>query len=91
MWSVISSNFIEGEGYSEIRAGNSYIQTVTWDESECPVAYAVLTYSQSTDPASPHFSDWTELFSGKGWNDMPYCPADIEAQTISEIDISTDD
>ena len=91
MWSVISSNFVEGEGYSNIPAGNSYIQTVTWDESECPVAYAVLTYSQSTNPESPHYSDWTELFSGKGWNDMPYCAADIEAAKISEIAISTDD
>jgi acyl-homoserine-lactone acylase len=93
MWSVISSSFVEGEGYSDISAGNSYIQTVTWDESECPVAYAVLTYSQSTDPASDYFSDWTELFSGKGWNDMPYCAADIEAAKIpgSEIEISTDD
>ena len=87
MWSVISSNFVDGEGYSDIPHGNSYIQTVTWDESECPVAYAVLTYSQSTDPASPHFSDWTELFSGKGWNDMPFCDADIEATKISEMEI----
>jgi acyl-homoserine-lactone acylase len=87
MWSVISSNFVDGEGYSEIPHGNSYIQTVTWDESECPVAYAVLTYSQSTDPVSPHYSDWTELFSGKGWNDMPFCEADIEATKISEMEI----
>lgn len=91
MWSVISSNFVEGEGYSDIPHGNSYIQTVTWDESECPDAYAVLTYSQSTDPASDHYSDWTESFSGKGWNDMPYCAADIEAAKISEIDISSND
>jgi len=91
MWSVISSNFVEGEGYSDIPTGNSYIQTVTWDESECPDAWAVLTYSQSTDPASPHYSDWTELFSGKGWNDMPYCAADVEADTVSEVTISTDD
>ena len=89
MWSVISSDFVEGEGYSSITHGNSYIQTVTWDESECPVAYAVLTYSQSTDPASPHYSDWTESFSGKGWNDMPFCPEDIEAEKISEMQVST--
>jgi acyl-homoserine-lactone acylase len=87
MWSVISSNFVDGEGYSDIPHGNSYIQTVTWDESECPVAYAVLTYSQSTDPASPHYSDWTELFSGKGWNDMPFCEADIEDAEISRVEI----
>jgi len=91
MWSVISASYVDGEGYSDIRAGNSYIQTVTWDESECPDAFAVLTYSQSTDPTSPHYSDWTELMSGKGWNDMPYCPADVEAAKISETVISTAD
>lgn len=90
MWSVISANFVDGEGYSDIFHGNSYIQTVTWDETACPDAYAVLTYSQSTDPASLHYSDWTELMSGKGWNDMPYCLADIEADKISETVISTD-
>lgn len=91
MWSVISSNFVEGEGYSDIPSGNSYIQTVTWDETDCPVAWATLTYSQSTDPASPHYADWTELFSDKIWNDMPYCAADIDADAISEMVISTND
>ncbi|MEM9730042.1 MAG: penicillin acylase family protein [Myxococcota bacterium] len=91
MWSVISSNFVEGEGYSNIPTGNSYIQSVTWDETDCPDAWGTLTYSQSTDPESPHYSDWTELFSEKVWNDMPYCPDDIEADTVSEIVISTDD
>lgn len=91
MWSVISSNFVEGEGYSDIPAGNSYIQTVTWNETDCPDGFATLTYSQSTDPTSPHYSDWSELFSDKIWNDMPYCAADVEAAKISEIDISTDD
>ncbi|MEM9728861.1 MAG: penicillin acylase family protein [Myxococcota bacterium] len=89
MWSVIISEFVEGEGYSDIPTGNSYIQTVTWDESPCPDAYAVLTYSQSTDPASPHYSDWTEVYSAGQWNDMPYCAADIEADTISELTISS--
>lgn len=89
MFSTISAVWVEGEGYSNIPHGNSYIQTVTWDESECPDAYAVLTYSQSTDPASEHYADMTRLYSGKDWNDMPYCPADIEAEKISQTEIST--
>ena len=88
MFSVISANFVDQVGYADIPAGNSYIQTVTWDESECPDAYAVLTYSQSTDPASPHFADLTRVYSAEEWNDMPYCPEDIEAAKISEEVIS---
>jgi hypothetical protein len=29
----------------------------------------------------------TRLYSEKGWNDMPFCPEDIEATKISEIEI----
>ena len=88
MFSVISARFVDQVGYSNIPAGNSYIQTVTWDETECPDAFAVLTYSQSTDPASPHFADLTRVYSAEEWNDMPYCPEDIEAAKISEDEIS---
>jgi acyl-homoserine-lactone acylase len=88
-FSVISSNLVDGERYSDIPTGNSYIQTVTWDDTDCPDAFAVLTYSQSVDPASPHYSDMTQLDSDKGWNDMPFCPEDVEAEKISETEVST--
>lgn len=88
MFSVISSRFVDQVGYADIPTGNSYIQTVTWDETECPDAYAVLTYSQSTNPASDHYADLTRVYSDKGWNDMPYCAADIQASKIDEIDLS---
>jgi acyl-homoserine-lactone acylase len=92
MFNNISAGFVQDEGWSNITAGNSYVQTVTWDESDCPDAYAVLTYSQSTDPASPHYDDQTRIWSDKVWNDMPFCPEDIEAEKISdEIEISTED
>lgn len=84
MFSVISPRFHEGEGLSEIRHGNSYIQVVTWDDSPCPDASAILTYSQSTDPASEHFADMTRLYSDKGWIDAAYCDADVEAALVSE-------
>jgi acyl-homoserine-lactone acylase len=89
MFSVISSNFVDQVGYADIPTGNSYIQTVTWDETECPDAYAVLTYSQSTDPASAHYADLTQVYSGKNWNDMPFCAADIAAAKIEELDLSS--
>ena len=66
-----------GRGY-DVPHGSSYIQTVTWDE-DGPVAGIILTYSQSTDPASPHYRDMTELYSQKGWVDVPFHEADILA------------
>ena len=82
MFNVISSSLVDGSGYSNIRAGNSFIQAVGWDGGECPDSYAILTYSQSTDPASDHYSDATKLYSNSGWIDMPFCEADRDAQEL---------
>lgn len=89
MFNNISAGFVDGEGYSNITGGNSYVQTVTWDETDCPDAYAVLTYSQSTDPASPHYDDQTYIWSDKVWNDMPFCAEDVEAAKIDEMVLSS--
>jgi acyl-homoserine-lactone acylase len=80
LFSVITSDLVDGEGYSNVRAGNSYIQAVSWDASDCPDANAILTYSQSTDPASAHYADATRLYSQSGWIDMPFCEGDRDAQ-----------
>lgn len=59
--------------------GSSYIQVVTFDDKG-PVADAVLSYSQSTDPASPHYADQTWLYSKKGWRRLPFHGAEIAAE-----------
>ena len=64
--------------------GSSYIQAVTWVKgSGCPVARTMLTYSESTNPDSPHYADQTALYSHKGWVDAPYCGAAVRAQAVS--------
>ncbi len=88
MFSVITSPLVKDEGYAAIRHGNSYIQAITWDETDCPDAYAVLTYSQSTDPASAHYADATKLYSSGGWIDMPFCEAAQDAQEIGRETIT---
>jgi hypothetical protein len=52
--------------------GTSYVQTVTFDDRG-PVAQAMLTYGQSTDPASPHATDQLRLFSKP--SSGPRCPS----------------
>ncbi|TDG12044.1 hypothetical protein E2F43_16945 [Seongchinamella unica] len=83
VFGAISAGLDQG-GYRNIRAGNSYIQTVTWDESECPLAEAIITTSQSINPESPNHGDQSELYSRKAWVDMPYCESDIEAARSGE-------
>ncbi len=82
MFSAIYSPLVAGEGYSNIVTGNSYMQAVSWDESDCPDAYAVLSYSQSSNPESPHYADSARLYSQGEWIDMPYCEMDREAQEV---------
>ncbi|MFC7259830.1 penicillin acylase family protein [Streptomyces lutosisoli] len=64
-------------GYTEVTTGSSYIQAVGWDGSRCPVARTLLTYSQSANPNSPHYSDQTRLFSGEKWVTSRFCEKDI--------------
>lgn len=63
--------------------GSSYVQAVTFDDTG-PVVDAVLSYSQSTNPASPHFGDQTLLYSAKRWVRLPFTKAQIEADMISK-------
>ncbi|MFG3294221.1 penicillin acylase family protein [Streptomyces sp. NPDC048179] len=64
-------------GYSDVSFGSSHIQAVGWDGSRCPVARTLLTYSQSSNPNSPHHSDQTLLFSDEKWVTARFCEKDI--------------
>lgn len=65
------------------RHGTSYIQVVSFDENG-PIADAILSYSQSTDPKSPYFADQTHNYSKKKWQRLPFTPEQIEAAKIGE-------
>ncbi|MGW7416827.1 penicillin acylase family protein [Streptomyces sp. NPDC054863] len=66
-----------GGGYSEVTTGSSYLQAVGWDGGRCPVARTLLTYSQSSNPSSPYYSDQTELYSAEKWVKSRFCERDI--------------
>ena len=44
-----------------------------------PVAQAMLTYGQSTDPKSPWYADQVQVFSRKEWPVLPFTAAKIKA------------
>ena len=78
------SDILRDGGYINPRSGNSFIQAVTWNESECPIADVILVPSNSTNPESPHFSDQSKLYSNKEWVRFPFCEDEIEAAQIGE-------
>ena len=89
-FTIASSGAIGPNGYP-VTFGNSYMQVVTWEpdgKGFKPVADAFVTYSQSTDPANPHFNDFTRAYSKKQWQRLPFRPDEVQAQKISEIQLS---
>ncbi|MFD7668356.1 penicillin acylase family protein [Streptomyces sp. NPDC059788] len=67
-------------GYTEVLHGSSYIQAVAFTGGGCPVdARTLLTYSQSSNPRSPHYSDQTELYSANRMTRSRFCEKDVLA------------
>ncbi len=73
---ISSAGLVDGVGYTPILAGSSHIQAVRWGKKG-PDVRAIITYSQSTDPDSPHFSDMTQVFSDQEWVRFPYRFVDV--------------
>jgi acyl-homoserine-lactone acylase len=69
------------KGYPDVPHGSSYVQVVRpAGRSGCPDAHAILTYSQSTNPASPYYADQTRMYSAKQWVSWPFCTSQMERQ-----------
>ncbi len=79
MFSMIRTNLQSDKGYARIFHGNSYIQTIGWDEDGALDAKGMLTYSQSPEPDSPHYKDLTELYAAGEWIDLPFTEQEIAA------------
>ena len=89
VFNVITSAGLSAAGYADVVHGTSFIQTVTFDDTG-PVAQALLTYSESSDPVSPHYADQTLRYSEKQWIPLPFQQGEISSdpnfttRTISE-------
>ncbi|WP_073490066.1 penicillin acylase family protein [Streptoalloteichus hindustanus] len=74
---IVGAEWEPGRGYSEVVHGSSHVQVVSFGSGACPDAATLLTYSQSSDPASPHHADQTRLFSQGKWQRGRFCELDI--------------
>jgi acyl-homoserine-lactone acylase len=87
-FNVISAPFRGGAAYRDVQSGASFILAAEFTP-EGPRSRAILSYSNSTDPTSPHSSDQTELYARKQWVDLDYREADILADpalTVTTIE-----
>jgi acyl-homoserine-lactone acylase len=80
IYNAIYENTEPGDSLTTPDTGSSFIQVVTWPRGGgCPIASTILTYSESSNPASPHFADQTKLFSNKQFLPDRFCPSQIAA------------
>ena len=84
---VQGSRFLTRDGYP-VTNGSSFVMVVGFTDAG-PRARAVLTYGESGDPQSPHFSDQTELFSRKAWRDILFSDKDIAADKQLQTKVVT--
>lgn len=74
-------------GWTRVQHGASWIMTVEFT-AKGPVSQGILTYSESTDPNSPHYADQTRLYSKKGWDDLRFTETAVAAGTLSRLRLS---
>ncbi|NRD51986.1 penicillin acylase family protein [Corallococcus exiguus] len=77
------------EGYL-VDFGTSFLMVMEFTP-EGPKANAVLSYAESSDPASPHFADQTDLFSSKHFRPVRFNEADILADPeLTTLELTVD-
>ncbi len=75
------------EGYFTVLR-NTYMHVVDFPEDQPVRAYTMLSHSQSTDPTSPHYSDYTQAYSDKQWHRVPFTREQIQDALLSVTEIS---
>lgn len=85
LFNAMNFQWDSDEGYTHIPHGTSHVQVVHFQDGPCPDVGTILTYSQSTNPESPHHDDQTRLFAEKEWVDLPFCEEDILADPNLQV------
>ena len=82
--------WVPGAGYPGLDSGASFIMWMQFTDAG-PVGESILTFSQSPNPASPHYADQTRLWSEMKTKPIQFREGDIaavETLTIHEKDTS---
>ncbi|MBI4730092.1 MAG: penicillin acylase family protein [Acidobacteria bacterium] len=76
-----ANDWVPGEGYPDVNYGSSFVMSVQFTD-DGPVGGTWLTYSESTNPDSPHYADQTPLFSAKVWVSERFSEGEIAADPL---------
>jgi len=84
---VKGSRMLTEKGYP-VGHGSSFVLVVEYT-AKGPRGKAVLTYGESGDPRSPHFTDQTEMFGRKEWRPVLFEESDIRRDVKREMRLRT--
>ena len=76
-----------GEAWGPVNYGNSYMQVVGFLPNGQVDANTFVTYSESIDPASPHYDDYSRLYAKKEWLKAAFTESEIAAQVLAGTDV----
>jgi acyl-homoserine-lactone acylase len=79
----------DAQGRYDPRTGASFIMAAAFDAKGVPRGEAVLSYSQSEDPRSPHYADQTRLYSQERWLPMRFTERQIRSDPEYERTVVT--
>jgi acyl-homoserine-lactone acylase len=79
----------DAQGRYDPFTGTSFVMTAAFDSSGAVRGEALLSYSQSENPESPHYADQTRLFSQKQWLPMRFTEQQIRTDPEYERTVVT--
>jgi acyl-homoserine-lactone acylase len=83
VFNAINVGWNSESGYPDVGHGASFIMSAEFRDGACPVrAGTFVTYGQTEDQGSPHASDYTQAFSRKDWNRVPFCENEVAAAAL---------
>ena len=85
VFNKVDARYAGADGYPEVTGSSSTWIMATELTDDGPIARGILTYSISTNPNSPHFSDQTKLYSEKQWVDLPFKKRDVKDAALSKM------
>ena len=77
-FNIVTTNRDEQGRYDPF-TGASFVMTAAFDSGGTVRGEALLSYSQSENPESPHYADQTRLFSQKQWLPMRFTEQQIRS------------
>ena len=84
-FNAIFAGFERGEKEADVDFGSSFVMVASLTGNRCPDVRTILTYSQSSNPSSPHYMDQTKLFSKKRWVKERFCERAVRRATKSTV------